>query len=410
MNTLRDESPPPPILHATLRKVTERLAAELDSPTRTGPDWSEFDWIIARAVSAMHGISPLLSRTLLWQGPAGWMNFLEEQRLHTASRHARIEELLRRLDRRSREAGIAAVALKGAALHAIGLYAAGERPMADVDLLVRPQDSARMAQLLESLGYCESYQSWKERAFSPIDGRPAGELGEHSHNDIKIELHDRICEMLPRRITDVSEIIFPSGSHFGLNAYPSKAALMIHLLLHAAGAMASKAIRLLQLHDLAQLCSRMTAADWDELLEYGSRGRRLWWALPPLQLTSRYYSSKVPARILVALKADCPWLLDHVSGRRTLSDVSYSHLWIEAFPGIEWSQSIPEMLRFALARFRPSTQHIAMRVTITKTQAWASGNQWASLSQGRRMLRWIVSGQARPVTMHAVRAALAQAR
>jgi len=410
MNPSRDKAPPPSVLHATLHKVTERLAAELACPTAAMPDWSEFDWIIARAVAAMHGVSPLLSGTLLWHGPAAWVNFLEEQRVHTANRHARIDELVRRVDERSRDAGIAAVALKGAALHAIGLYAAGERPMADVDLLVRPQDSRGMARLLESLGYYESCVSWKERVFSPIDGRTAGELGEHSHNDIKIELHDRIGEMLPWRITDVSEVVFPTRSHSGLNAYPSKAALMIHLLLHAAGAMTVKAIRLLQLHDLAQLCSRMATADWDELLEYGSSGRRLWWALPPLQLTSRYYASKVPARILAALKAGCPWLLGGVSGQQTLSDVSYSHLWIDAFPGIEWSQSVPEMLRFALSRLRPSARHIAMRVTNTKTQAWAADNQWAALSQGRRMLRWIVSRQIRPVTMHAVQAALAQAR
>jgi len=39
-----------------------------------------------------------------------------------------------RIDERGAPEGIAAVALKGAALHAIGLYAIGERPMADIDL------------------------------------------------------------------------------------------------------------------------------------------------------------------------------------------------------------------------------------------------------------------------------------
>jgi hypothetical protein len=42
----------------------------------------------------------------------------------------RIEQLLRRLDERTREAGIAAVALKGVALHAFGVYQAGDRRLA----------------------------------------------------------------------------------------------------------------------------------------------------------------------------------------------------------------------------------------------------------------------------------------
>src|ERR1700688_997146 len=101
-----------------LRKTTERFAWELANPAPLAPEWSEFEWIVARAVAAMHGISPLLSRTLRWQGPAGWNGFLEEQRTHTAKRHVRIDDLLMHLDQRAREAGVAAVALKGVALHA----------------------------------------------------------------------------------------------------------------------------------------------------------------------------------------------------------------------------------------------------------------------------------------------------
>ena len=43
--------------------------------------------------------------------------------------------------------GIALVPLKGAALHAMGIYAAGERPMADVDLLVREEQSPRATEI-----------------------------------------------------------------------------------------------------------------------------------------------------------------------------------------------------------------------------------------------------------------------
>ena len=134
--------------------------------------------IIKRMQTGELSVSPLLSKTLLWQGPASWMTFLEEQRIHTATRHIRIAELLQRIDEHGRAEGIAAVALKGAALHAIGLYEIGERPMADIDLLVRPADAGRMARLLESLGLHETSASWKERVFTPIVEHAADDLGE----------------------------------------------------------------------------------------------------------------------------------------------------------------------------------------------------------------------------------------
>src|SRR5438105_206113 len=127
--------PPAKAVQAALRKTTETLARELAGPTDRAPDWSDFEWLVVRAVAAMHGVSPLLSGVLRWRGPAGWNEFLRDQRAHTSARHPRIMELLRLIDARARDDGIAVVALKGAELHACGLYVPGERPMADVDLL-----------------------------------------------------------------------------------------------------------------------------------------------------------------------------------------------------------------------------------------------------------------------------------
>jgi hypothetical protein len=405
MNESRSAVPPPRTLPGTLRKITETLAGELASPTQRAPDWSDFEWKIARAVAAMHGVSPLLSKTLRWQGPAGWMTFLEEQRIHTATRHRRIAELLQHIDERGRATGIATVALKGAALHAIGLYAVGERPMADIDLLVKPADAGRVARLLESLGFYEACVSWRERVFTPFVARAVGALGENSNNNVKIELHEKICERLPWRITDVTDCVFPPQAHPGVNAYPSPASLMIHLLLHAAGAMAVRALRLLHLHDLAQLSSRMTVADWDEVLAQRRRGG-LWWAYPPLHLAARYFSSHIPSRALAALADECPFVLDRISRRRTLYEVSYSYPRVDAFPGVEWAQSISELLEYAVNRVRPSAEHIAQREYSAKSDAWASHNRWTRLSQGRRIVRWVTSRPARAVTMHAVSAAL----
>jgi putative nucleotidyltransferase-like protein len=402
--------PAPAELYPVLCKITERLARELASPNRIAPDWSDYEWTIARAVAAMHGISPLLSRCLPWQGPSTWNSFLDEQRAHTRARHGRIQELLLSLDQAARESGVAATALKGAALHQLGLYEPGDRPMADVDLLVRPADVERTASLLMSLGFRLSAETWKERIFTPLDDSEPVDFGEHTANSLKIELHERICEKLPFYLTEISESIFPSSPTVGLNGYPSNVSLMRHLLLHAAGSMAFQCLRILQLHDIALLAGRMSDADWNEIAGPTVSQARMWWAYPPLEMTSRYYGGALPQHVLAALKQDCRFVLRALGAKKSLVEVSYSYLWVKAFPGIEWSKSIGELLGFAASRVRPNALHLANRKQNLVSQTWAKEDEWSGLSQGRRMLRWLMSRQTRPVTMHAVRAALAQAR
>jgi hypothetical protein len=394
-------------LHSALCEVTETLARELGSPSLAAPDWSPFQWTVARAVAAMHGISPLLSRSLVWRGPDAWTRFLSEQRAHTRARHAGIQQLLQCIDHAAREASIPVTALKGAALHDLGLYAAGDRPMADVDLLVRPADRERTTALLESLGFVQSDESWKERVFTPVSGTAAADLGEHATNSLKIELHERICEKLPLRIADVSDCVFPSQPQPGLNRYPSNGSLMRHLLLHAAGSMAFQALRMLQLHDIALLAGRMTEADWREVCSAVSIDQP-WWAYPPLELASRYYPAAIPGGVLLSLKPYCPRVLHALATRKSLTNVSYSYLWVKAFPGIEWSRSANEVLSYMLGRIQPDKRHLASRKQVAATEVWSKQGDWSSMSQARRIMRWLSSRQARPVTMHAVAAAFAQ--
>ncbi|MGH8323257.1 MAG: nucleotidyltransferase family protein, partial [Steroidobacteraceae bacterium] len=235
-------------------------------------------------------------------------------------------------------------------------------------------------------------------------------LGEHADNYLKIELHERIREALPLDTAEVSEWVFPTQPHPGLNPYPSRAALMTHLLLHAAGAMADRSLRLLHLHDLALLSSHMADRDWDEVLRQSATDHGHRWALPPLHLTARYYSRAVPTRVLAALTAECPRLLRAIVPRRTLSDVSLSRLRIEAFPGIELSRSASEMTRYIVSRVRPSDERLVLREHTARTQVAAAASQWHHLSQGRRVLRWVIARPPRAYTMLAVRMALGQAQ
>jgi hypothetical protein len=195
--------------------------------------------------------------------------------------------------------------------------------------------------------------------------------------------------------------------HSGLNGYPSNASLMRHLLLHAAGSMAFQGLRILQMHDIALLAGRMSSADWQGICEEGLPSGR-WFAFPALELTSRFYPNRIPAAVLESLRRDCPFVLRSASIRKSLVDVSYSYLWVKAFPGIEWSQSARELLGYAFSRVRPDRKHIAFREQVAQNQVWSKYGDWSRMSQARRIVRWMASRQARPTTMHAVAAAFAQ--
>jgi hypothetical protein len=396
--------PPLSIVRTGLRRTTEALAAELARPGGATPVWSRLEWQLASAVAVAHGVSPLLCRCSTWQH-APWQRFLESQREHVELRHRRIAALLQRIDTDARSAGLALVPLKGSALHAIGLYAPGERPMADIDLLVHEDDAATAIRLLLQLGYVESFVQWKHRVFKPATGVPFAGLGEHRDSPINIELHTRIQERLPISAVDITARIYPQAPQPGLNPYPSIGALMSHLLLHAAGNLCGRSLRLLHLHDISLLAKRMLASDWDALWNASAAGAP-WWALPPLRLVARYYRGAIPDAVLGRLERDGPPLLRMLSRRQSLTQVSCSELWLHAFAGIEWSRSAGDVVRYLGNRIRPSGEAVRERADMARTQLWLQGQDWVTLNHARRVLTWLTRPVPRMDTLYVVRAAL----
>ena len=405
-----------PRIELALRQATERFARELAQPSGTAPDWNEFEWTMARAAAVLHGVTPLLATNLCWPGPAHWQRFADQQRSHTARRQQRIAALLQRIDAKSRRLGLATVPLKGAALHALGLYSAGQRPMADIDLLVREQDAARTRRMLEALGFGQTYVTWKNSIFDPrtrVVAAPAGAapapgapaFGEYAHAAIKIELHTRIVERLPVISVDISPSVFPRDPQPGLNPYPSIVALISHLLIHAAGNMVGRNLRMIQLHDIALLAARMPGNDWDELIDARASHAASWWALPPLELVARYYTGAVPREVLTALRRHWPRSLRALAERQSISDVSYTRLRFDAFPGLVWSRSISEKLGYILSRIRPSREQLAMRAS-AGADAWVASTPWAQGSHRQRAFRWALARPPRPPAMHTVRCAM----
>ncbi len=402
--------PPLAVVAAALRKTTETLAREVAVPTSEPPQWTEFEWRIARAAAAMHGVSSLLCAGLRWEGPDSWNRFLAEQRDQSAGRYLQIVGLLDSIDSQARRRGVPLVALKGAALYENGLYIGGERPMGDIDLLIRSDDAAATESLLEACDYTASFSIRRHLVFQPRTRKnlKGGRLGEHIDNPIKIEVHTRISEHLPVVETDITEILFPRMAHSGLNAYPSATSLMMHLLLHAAGNMRAHALRFIQLHDIARLAVRLKFTDWEDLLAVRIKGDASWWSYAPLMLVERYYPATIPRAVLDGLGAEAPWLLGRFARSQRLTDVSWSNIQIQAFPGVEWSRTPREALGFMRGRIWPSHE-ARMELQEGANQIPDSSTvPWYGLSHGNRILRWIFSRPPRVQTLLSVRAALAQ--
>jgi Uncharacterised nucleotidyltransferase len=392
------------IIAAGLRRTTEAIATELAQPGSTTPDWNSTEWRLAKAVAAAHGVSPLLFRSSDWRN-SEWRTFLETQREHIESRHQRIEACLKDIGTRAQSAGVPVMPLKGSALHALGIYAPGDRRMADIDLLVQDDDAQKTSELLREIGYVESFATWKHRVFKPATGKPFDTLGEHRDTPISIELHTRIHERLPLTTVDITEGIFPRDARPGLNPYPSIGALMSHLILHTAGNIADGGLRLIQLHDIACLIPHMTEADWLTLWD-GHAADGPWWALPPLRLVERYYKGTVPESLLARVERECPPLLRAKSSRQTLTQVSCSHLWVPTLPGIEWSRSVGDALRIVRNRIAPHRETRQMRAAIVQTQLWAGRQGWATSTQRfHRMMKILTVGLPRLDMMYVVRAA-----
>jgi hypothetical protein len=396
-------TPPLKLVRRGLRDTTEILANELARalPGTDMPAWSELEWRLATAGAVAHGISPLLCRFSTWQRPA-WRRFLVEQRAHVEQRHDRIAALLRQIDAGARANGLPLMALKGAALHALGLYTAGDRPMADIDLLVDDAHAESAADLLASLGYEASFTQWKHRVFKPGGAAPVTELGEHRDTPTNIELHTRIHERLPIATVDITGQMRMGDAQPGINAYPSAGALMSHLLLHAAGNICGRSLRLIHLNDIALLATRMTPADWQPLWS----GDTPWWALPPLRLVARYYRGAVPAAVLATLERQSPPLLRAFARRQTLTSLSCSNLWLNALPGLEWSRSPREAVQYLRNRLRPTQESVQERKDMLRTQAWLQGQEWVTLGHRRRLLTWLTRPVPRMDTLYVVRKAL----
>lgn len=392
---------------SALRRTTEHLAHDLHAPAQDAPDWTAFEWSVARAVCTLHGISGLLANRLRWRGPDSWTGFLEQQHQQSVARDARIGALLSSIDAAARTAGIGTVALKGSALRPKGWYAPGERPQADVDLLVDAAVLPAWAASLESIGYACAGTTQRHAIFEPRTRTSELAFGEHPANPLKVEVHTHIAESLPVTPIDITTRLAAPDLAPGINSYRDDVALFLHLALHTAANMRAHALRMVQLRDIGLVARQLGPPHWNELANLPPALGGSWWLAAPLSLVERYHPGTIPQGLLEALWPGAPRALRRALARQQLTDVSWSNLRIHALPGIEWARSPLEALRFARSRIAPTRRARADLALSVGGSATLRASQWYAASHWKRIVRYVTAPPARVQTVASLSAALA---
>ena len=105
----------------------------------------------------------------------------------------------------------------------------------------------------------------------------------------------------------------------------------------------------------------------------------------------------------------CPRVLRMAARHEILTSVSWSNLRIHAFPGIYWSRSPLDAMRYARQRFIPDRSAIAELDVKVAAQPALYQVPWYALGHGQRILRWMVSRPPRVQTIVSLRGAIDEA-
>lgn len=348
-----------------LASVCATLADWLTTDQPQNPHWSAAAWQTFQLASRVHGVAPLLRKKLAavpWLDEFG-QTWLDEQYQLNGQRLARmqteLQEILALFNRRQ----IPLLPLKGSVLAPLYYPDPAMRPMADLDVLIRPADFAASARLLVELGYRQETVHWKHTEFcKPDNRRVVSTTGEHPDNPRKLELHLHCRETFGGPTVELTELMWANaapGTLLGQPALlPRPEALWLHLLVHATYHMWQGKGRLIHLYDLARLVPHLdNPQPWLEAVD----GR---FTYPALALLKKYFPAAVEDSLLAAqhpcVSASFRQWVD------SLDLVNTSHLNPQPpgpylFRAIKFSEGrlheVAQALRFALL---PSLDEIAL--------------------------------------------------
>jgi hypothetical protein len=234
--------------------------------------WSPATWQAWRLVVTTQGLAPHLFRslpgTLLDDVlPPRAREWLAEQDALNARRIARMHAELAAILAAAAGAGMPVMPLKGALLTTMPGTDPYRRPMADLDLLVRPADRNGLRAIVERLGYRHEPEKAPRPTHDvyvdPGGGRIVSGAGEHPDNPRRVEVHIEVKRHLWAWSTgdDLTGALWAGAAEGEVLGYPAMVPampdLLAHLAVHASSDLLVGRGRLIQWADLALVAPRV---------------------------------------------------------------------------------------------------------------------------------------------------------
>ncbi|MGD8626545.1 MAG: nucleotidyltransferase family protein [Anaerolineae bacterium] len=304
----------------TQRKLLNRVTAEVVTwPALADADrtleviraWDKATWQAAELAILMQGIGPYLHHTLpstpIYEAlPATFRQRLADgYQLNDARLKRLLRDLVDILDAAHR-GGLALMPLKGPLL-ATGSYdSPALRPMADLDLLVRPSDLPALAAILHDLGYQSRPQSspgGSVHIFHRPDNRTVvSRRSNHPDNPRPVEVHIRLKKYFwdIYRLDDLTDYLWAEsqpGQLLGAQAWlPAPARFLTYLAVHTMVHHLFGEGRLIHLLDLAHVAPTLGSLPV----------RHARWTYPVLCLAGRVLPGRFEGLALSTLAPERP--------------------------------------------------------------------------------------------------------
>lgn len=331
--------------------------------------WGREEWAEARRATLIHGVAPLLAARLeehaAWEALAPELRaYCAEQRALNTRRVALMRADLAAIVRAAAQAGVAVLPLKGAAMLERYYAEPALRPMADIDLLVRPADLPRLDRVLAELGFQALEETARHRTYGR--GVPVVVAWEYEHPDNPrgVEVHTSVGERLRAINYDITEALWagaaPATFDGAPGLLPAPAGLLHHLLIHTCHNIINRRLRLIQLYDIALVAPAVGAAEWQVLSAAATQAGEARLLYAPLALAEGCFGPLAPKEVREQLAAATPATLRRLIGRLTPSAVSlcerseasplFKLAWYR--PGSEWLGALLRVVLPAPAELR----------------------------------------------------------
>jgi hypothetical protein len=373
-----------------------RPSSEPSSAAAHFHGWGEAEWEAALWVVYWQNSLPWLAQRLRETGhlipERPWQELLAIE-ADSRERTRRMLESGVELVKALADGGIKAVLLKGAVMAANYYPDPLLRPLADLDLLIRPQDRNASVEVVRHLGYRFYSRSAEDVVF--LRGERKRNIWA-ADNVQPVELHHRLTE-------EYAGVGYPLAEEMWRHSRPQRfwqdqealipahQALLHHICAHATSDWLVQRGRLMHVDDIRKVTVHMEAADWSAF-QTAVAPQNARFVYPALAFASKYYQIAVPGMVLSHLRNHCtPDLLAWIDGTE-LADNSESNPTVRSGIGFDMarrlSRSRLEIARFWLRSLLPRRWNLYKRYPrLISTPLWPLAYLLINLDRAWHILR-----------------------